>query len=385
VTENLSVPLRVMDNHDPELLGHLLAAVTDVARNGVFMGGSIVERFEAEFARSCEIDQAIGVSSGTDALVLALRALGVGGGDEVIVPANSFIATAAAVHLAGATPRFADVDPETQLVTARTLERAVGPRVCGIIPVHLFGRTVDMPEVEALARRLGLWLVEDCAQAHGARFAGRLVGTWGDAAAFSFYPTKNLGAWGDAGAVVTNRADVAEKVRSLRSHGERSGQHREVGTTARLDTIQAAILERKLPHLDDWNAARRIVADQLREGIDGLGGVAPPPPAPPPHDHVYHQFVVRSARRDDLRAHLERERVATAVHYPIPIHQTEAFAALRGSGGDVAPVATRLASEIVSLPIFPTMTDEQVKRVTDAVNSFTAADRGAGGSRQGPD
>jgi dTDP-4-amino-4,6-dideoxygalactose transaminase len=371
-----SVPLTVMDKHDPELLDELLSAVREVASSGSFAGGVFVERFETAFAGWCGIDNAVGVSSGTEALVLILRALGVGPGDEVIVPANSFFATAEAVSLAGATPRFADVDADTQLVTAETIAAAHGPSVCGVIPVHLFGRTVELSQIAELTRRWGVWLVEDCAQAHGARYAGQRVGTWGDAAAFSFYPAKNLGAWGDGGAVITNRADIADHVRLLRSHGERPRyHHRVVGTTGRLDALQAAVLERKLAHLEGWNAARRAVADELRQRIDGGSEVVLPPPANGRHDHVYHQFVVRAGPRDELRAHLDRRGVASAIHYPIPIHRSEAYADLRPGGQDVAPVATQLAGEICSLPIFPGMTAEQIDRVASAVTEFATVAR----------
>ena len=370
----MKVPLTVMDNHDPSLLAELLAVVQDVANSGAFTGGGFVERFETAFASWCEADHAIGVSSGTEALVLVLRALGVRRDDEVIVPANSFIATAEAVWLAGATPRFADVDRDTQLVTAETLERAYSANVCGIIPVHLFGRTVEMTSVARLSERWGVWLVEDAAQAHGARYENRRVGNWSDAATFSFYPAKNLGAWGDAGAVVTNRADLADRIRLLRSHGEQPRyHHRMVGTTARLDAVQAAVLERKLARLDRWNAARRRVADQLRDSLMEHEVVAAPPPPSENGDHVYHQFVVRTACRDAFRQHLQARGVATAVHYPIPIHRSEAFRELDQAGEDVAPTASALAREICSLPIFPSMTADQLDHVAEAVSEFSPA------------
>jgi dTDP-4-amino-4,6-dideoxygalactose transaminase len=367
-----NVPLTVMDNHDEELLSELLDVVGGVARTGAFTGGAFVESFEAAFAAWCEAAEAVGVSSGTEALTLTLRALGVQPGDEVIVPANSFVATAEAVVLAGAVPRFADVDPDTQLVTPETLKRAYGPRVCGVIPVHLFGRTAQIDEIAVLARKWGVWLVEDCAQAHGARYDGRRVGTWGDAAAFSFYPAKNLGAWGDAGALITNRSDLAERVRLLRSHGERPRyHHRTVGTTGRLDALQAAVLERKLTRLEGWNADRRAVADALRSKIADAPAVTAPPAASDPSDHVYHQFVVQTSRRDELMAHLERNGVASAIHYPVPIHESEAFRELAGPE-DPAPAATRLATRICSLPIFPAISDEQIDHVAAAVCAFDA-------------
>lgn len=364
------VPLTVMDNHDPALLQELLAAVERVAETGGFTGGPVVERFEDAFASYCQAPHAVGVASGTEALILALRALRLQPGDEVIVPANSFVATAEAVWLAGGRPRFADVDPDTQVMTPATLERAHAPGVRGVIPVHLFGRTAEMAEILAMAREHGLWVLEDCAQAHGARYAGRPVGTWGDAGTFSFYPAKNLGAWGDAGAVVTGRADVAEGVRLLRSHGEQPRYHHQlIGTTGRLDAVQAAVLERKLTRLESWNAERRRIAASLHAAIAELEHISSPLPAHAPADHVYHQFVVRTTARDALRAHLADRGIATAVHYPVPIHRSQAFRELAGER-DMAPVATRLADQICSLPIFPGMSEAQVGHVADALRDF---------------
>ncbi len=364
------VPLTVPDGDDPILLRELLGAVEAVARTGQFTGGAVVERFEAAFGQWCEAEYAVGVASGTEALTLTLRALRVGPGDEVIVPANSFIATAEAVRLAGAVPRFADVDPETQLVTTATLESAYGPRVCGVIPVHLFGRTAELSEIAALARRWGVWMVEDCAQAHGARYDGRRVGTWGDAGTFSFYPAKNLGGWGDGGAVITRRAEIAERVMLMRSHGERPRyHHRVIGTTGRLDAVQAAVLERKLTRLEGWNMARRRIAALLRESISGLEHVQPPTQARLPADHVYHQFVVRTHDRDALRAHLAGHGIATAIHYPLPIHRSDAFRTPEDRE-DVAPISSMLAGEICSLPIFPSMSDSQITRIGEVIRNF---------------
>jgi dTDP-3-amino-3,4,6-trideoxy-alpha-D-glucose transaminase len=361
------IPLTVMDHNDPELFGELMAAVEHVAGTGAFTGGAAVEEFEADYGAWCEVPHAVGVSSGTEALVLVLRALEIGPGDEVVVPANSFIATAEAVSLAGARPRFADVDLQTQLMTAETLEPVLTPAVRCVIPVHLFGRTVEMAPIMELARAHRLLVVEDAAQAHGARYRGRRVGTIGDAGTFSFYPAKNLGAWGDAGAVVTPSAELAERVRLLRSHGESPRyRHRVVGTTARLDAIQAAILRLKLSRLEDWNQARRLVADRLREALVDAEEIVSPPPAQLDGDHVYHQFVVRTPRRDVVRELLADRGIATGIHYPIPIHGSEAYEALVEEC-DPAPHATRLAEEILSLPIFPSMTEEQIGRIGTAL------------------
>jgi dTDP-3-amino-3,4,6-trideoxy-alpha-D-glucose transaminase len=369
------VPLTVMDHHDPQLFGELIEAVRQVAASGAFIGGAAVESFERDYASWCEAPHAVGVASGTDALILALRALGVGRGEEVVVPANSFIATAEAVSLVGALPRFADVDPRTQLVTAETIEGALTPRVRCVIPVHLYGRTVDMAPVMDLARARDLLVVEDCSQAHGARYRRQRIGTIGGAGTFSFYPAKNLGAWGDGGAVVTSDGELADRVRLLRSHGERPRyHHRTIGTTARLDAIQAAVLRVKLGRLERWNEARRLIAERLREAIAEDGPIVAPAPADPDGDHVYHQFVVRAAQRDAIRELLAERNVATGVHYPIPIHRSEAYAQ---PGADLAPCASRLADEVLSLPIFPAMTDAQLDHVAAALEECAARLPGA--------
>jgi dTDP-3-amino-3,4,6-trideoxy-alpha-D-glucose transaminase len=369
------IPLTVMDHEDPRLLAQLMEAVAEVAATGAFTGGAAVERFEDDYAAWCEAPYAVGVSSGTEALVLALRALEVGPGDEVVVPANSFIATAEAVSLVGARPRFVDVEPDTQLMSARTLTPALTPAVRCVIPVHLFGRTVDMDPIVQLARGAGVAVLEDASQAHGARYRGRRVGTIGDAGTFSFYPAKNLGAWGDAGAVVSTRADLAERVRLLRSHGESPRyHHRVIGTTGRLDAIQAAVLRLKLAGLDDRNQARRLAADLLREALVDVEELTLPALAAADGDHVYHQFVVRTPRRDAIRELLTERGIATGVHYPIPIHRSQAYAAL-AEEHDQAPCASVLAGEILSLPIFPSITGEQIERIAVALRASQAAAR----------
>jgi dTDP-3-amino-3,4,6-trideoxy-alpha-D-glucose transaminase len=367
------IPITRLDSADPPLLEELLGVVARVASAGAFTLGDEVEGFEAEFADYCGSPHAVGVSSGTEAITLALEALGIGPGDEVIVPANSFIATAEGVSRAGATPVPVDVDPASHLVTPAIVRAAIGPRTRCVIPVHLMGSTVDMDGILAVAREAGLRVVEDAAQAHGALHGGRRAGAMGDAGCFSFYPTKNLGAWGDGGAVVTPHPDVAERVRLLRSHGERPRyHHRIVGTTARLDALQAALLRVKLRRLDGWNDERRALGAALRDGLAG-SGVELPEPACPASDRVHHLFVVRSRRRDALRAHLDGLGVATAVHYPTPIHRTEAYAGL-GMGPESLPVAERLAGEICTLPLFPTMAPDDVARVTEAVHHFQETD-----------
>ncbi|HEY2225166.1 DegT/DnrJ/EryC1/StrS family aminotransferase [Actinomycetospora sp.] len=350
------------------------AAWKELLTESDFVGGAPVERFEGEWARYCGTTEAVGVANGTDALVLALRALGIGGGDEVVVPANTFVATAEAVVLAGARPRFADVDPGTLLLTADGLAAAITPRTAAVIVVHLYGQTADMDALDAVAARAGLPVIEDAAQAHGATWAGRRAGSMGRLGCFSFYPGKNLGAFGDAGAVVTTDPRLADTLRSLRNHGRAGGHHERhdlVGTNSRMDTLQAAVLSAKLARLDGWTGARRAIADRYREAAPGTGAVrlvrVDSRAAP-----VHHLAVAMTDDRDGLRAFLAQRGIATAVHYPVPCHLQAAFT--RFADGPL-PVAEAAAARIVSLPLFPHMTDDQVAAVCGAVAGW---DRGRG-------
>jgi dTDP-3-amino-3,4,6-trideoxy-alpha-D-glucose transaminase len=378
---SITVPFTRLDFSDPALLEELMGAVRDIAQRGAFTLGEPVEAFEQEFAAYCETDFAIGVSSGTEALVLALRALEIGPGDEVIVPTNSFIATAEAVSAVGATPRLVDVDPDSHLITAEIVAANLTPNVRCVIPVHLFGATVDLDPILALTHEAGVHVIEDACQAHGARYRGRRTGSLGVIGCFSFYPTKNLGAWGDGGAVTTNVPELAERIQLLRAHGERPRyQHRIVGTTARLDALQAAVLRVKLARLDSWNEARRRLGSELRERLSvtpsgAPGGRAIEVTGLPfeEADHVYHLFVVRTEERDALREHLSQRGVASAIHYPEPIHLTEAYAHL-GLGPGSLPVSEKLAKQICSLPLFPSMTDTELEHIADAVLAFTEDD-----------
>ena len=376
-TSEISVPLTRLDNASPELLGELIGAVREVAERGAFTLGEPVESFERGFAAYCETDFAVGVSSGTEALALSLRALQIGPGDEVIVPANSFIATAEAVSAVGATPRLVDVDPDSHLLSAEIVADSLTARVRCVIPVHLFGATVELEPILELTRTRGIHVVEDACQAHGARYRGRRVGSHGALGCFSFYPAKNLGAWGDGGAVVTSDPDLAERVRLLRSHGEQPRyHHRMVGSTARLDALQATVLAHKLRRLDGWNDERRRLGTVLRERLQPTGqpaGQTVVDPVKPPFagaDHVYHLFVVRSDARDALRTHLSEWGVASAIHYPTPIHLTEAYAHLGLRAGSL-PVSEELSQRICSLPLFPGMSEAELERVSAAVLAFT--------------
>jgi dTDP-3-amino-3,4,6-trideoxy-alpha-D-glucose transaminase len=364
-------PFIRLDAADPILTGDIFSAIERVAAGAAFTLGEELETFEREFADWCETEHAIGVSSGTSALELTLRALGIGPGDEVIVPTNSFIATAEAVTATGATPILVDVDEDTALITAEIVEAALTGRTRCVIPVHLYGRSVEMEPLLALCRSRGLRLIEDACQAHGAVYQGRRAGTHGDAGCFSFYPTKNLGGWGDGGAVVTADADLAERIRLMRSHGEGTRHHHEVAAgTHRLHSLQAAILSVKLRRLDEWNEQRRQAGNVLRESLADCDLTLPAPVAPN-GDHVYHLFVVRTPDRDALRDHLGNADVASAIHYPTPIHLQPAYAGTASNPGEL-PVSEHLATESCSLPIFPSITDEELARIASAVSSFSA-------------
>lgn len=345
------------------------AAIAEVVSGGWYILGEQTHLFEAEFAAYITSDgHAVGVASGTDALLLALKALNVGHGDEVITVSHTAVATVAAIELSGARPVLVDVDPVTFTMNPEQIEAVITPRTRAIVPVHLYGQTADMDPIMALAARHGLVVVEDCAQAHGARYKGRPAGGMGDAAAFSFYPTKNLAAMGDGGAVFTRRPDVAERVRMLRQYGwkERYVSH-VAGFNSRLDEVQAAILRVRLRHLDEENAARRRLAavydDLLREApVDTLG-------KRPDCDHVYHLYVIRTADRDGLQAHLQRQGVGTGIHYPVPIHRQPAYRRL-GYGPGSLPVTEELAGRILSLPMFPDLTEDQIETVVSAICSY---------------
>jgi dTDP-4-amino-4,6-dideoxygalactose transaminase len=330
-----------------------------------FVGGEAVDRFESQWATYCGTACGIGVGNGTDALHLVLRAAGIGPGDEVIVPANSFVATAEAVVLAGATPRFADVDPETLLVTAATAEAALTPRTAALIAVHLYGQMPDMDALTRLARHAGIALIEDAAQAHGATWRGRRAGSFGVAGCFSFYPGKNLGAFGDGGAIVTSDPALADRVRSMRDHGRVAGSHYDhdmLGTNSRLDAVQATVLSAKLDHLDRWNARRRLIAARYRTAAMGrsLALVGEAAAA----SSVHHLAVVRVERRDEVRHWLATWGIETGVHYPVPIHR---LAPYRKYADRPLQVAEAAATEVVSLPMYPHMSEEQVGRVCQAL------------------
>lgn len=349
----------------------LESAVQRVLRSGWYILGPEVEAFEAEFATWLGLpggSHAVGVNSGTDALHLALRACGVGPGDDVMTVSHTAVATAAAITLAGARPVFVDIDPATYTLDPARLVNALTPQTRAIIPVHLYGQPADLAPILAFARSHGLVVIEDCAQAHGAHYQNRPVGTWGDLACFSFYPTKNLGAAGDGGMVVSRDSELARRVRGLREYGWSAGERyvsRELGFNSRLDELQAAVLRVKLRHLERWNARRQTLADGYGDLLVDAGVTRPA--VRPGSTHVYHLYVVRHPRRDTLRQTLHAQGIATLVHYPVPIHQQPAYQFLSPAAG--LPVTETIAGEIVSLPLYPEMTDEAIVAVAAAVRA----------------
>lgn len=360
------VPFLNLKAHHAHLRSDFAAAIDEVIEASAFAGGPFVTRFEEDFAHFCEVDHAVGVGSGTDALWLAMLALGIGPGDEVITVPMTFIATAEAISRTGATPVFVDIDEVTYTLDPAGLERAVTPRTKAVLPVHLFGQMADMEPILAFAKQRGLLVIEDAAQAHGAIYQGRRAGSLGVAGCFSFYPGKNLGAFGEAGAVTTDDAELASQMRILRDHGQsRKYQHSVVGWNCRMDGIQAAVLRLKLRELDTNNARRREIAAQYSESFSGI-----PDLVSPFFDSrgisAYHLYVVRVPDRDGLMRALAEKGIGTAIHYPIPVHLQEAFAFL-GLGPGSFPVAERCADQFVSLPMYPELTPAQINAVVEAV------------------
>ena len=345
-------------------------AIARVIENSSFILGREVERFEREFAAYIGARFCVGVSSGTAALQLALIALGIGPGDEVIVPANTFFATAEAVSNVGARPVFVDADPAAYTIDVGKIEAAINARTRAIIPVHLYGQPADLDPILELGKRYGLLVIEDAAQAHGARYRGKKVGSFGVVSCFSFYPGKNLGAFGEGGAVLTDDAEIARRVAMLRDHGsERKYHHELIGYNLRMEGIQGAVLSVKLGYLDQWNELRRAHAALYGELLQGTPLILPK--EMPYAYHVYHLYVVQSEARDALRAALTEAGVQTGIHYPVPIHLQPAYRSLGHRRGDF-PEAERQAERVLSLPIYPELTAEQIARVAEVCREFFA-------------
>ncbi|MGH9362203.1 MAG: DegT/DnrJ/EryC1/StrS family aminotransferase, partial [Thermoanaerobaculia bacterium] len=368
-TAPLDVPYLDLSRARARIAEELEARWRRVLETNAFVLGPEVREFEERFAAFLEVPACAAVANGTDALVLALRALGLRPGDEVLVPAFSFFATAEAVILLGGRPVFCDVEPETLNLDPRDAASRVTPRTVGIIGVHLYGRPFDVPAVQALCARHGLWLLEDAAQAQGARLDGKRVGGLGALASWSFYPTKNLACFGDGGAVSGPDRELVERVKRLANHGQTSRYHHvEVGTNSRLDSLQAAVLNCRLPRLDADNARRRELACRYHGGLAGLGDLRLLQD-PPGAVSVYHQLTVRTARRDELAQHLSVRGVGSSVHYPSPLHRQPALAGLIPDPGEL-PVATAAAREVLCLPLYAELTDRELEQVCEAVHGF---------------
>ena len=343
-----------------------------IADANAFILGPEVKQFEQAFAAFLGATAVVGVGNGTDALVIALRALGAGPGDEVLVPAFSFFATAEAVVLVGATPVFCDIDPATFNLDPAELERRATPRTRGVVGVHLYGRPFDADAIGAFCRARGLWLIEDSAQAHGAKYKGRRVGTLGDLSAWSFYPTKNLGAFGDAGGVSGMDADLMRKVFRLANHGQTSRYHHvEIGTNSRLDSLQAAVLNLRLARLEEDNARRRSLAAIYHEGLAGVGDLRFPLDRPE-DEPVFHQMTIATARRDELQKFLAERGVGSSVHYPSPLHRQPALAALLPAPPEL-PHTERAAAQVLCLPMFAELEPAEAAGAVDAVRAFYGA------------
>ncbi|GFP28239.1 DegT/DnrJ/EryC1/StrS family aminotransferase [Candidatus Hakubella thermalkaliphila] len=361
----MNIPLVDLKAQYRSIAEDINTEIAEVLHNADFVLGKAVGLFEKEFASYCGAKFAIGVDSGVSALELSLRACGIGSGDEVITAANTFIATASAISFTGANPVLVDIDPQTYNIDVFAIEAAITNKARAIIPVHLYGQSADMDPVIRIAKKYGLVVIEDACQAHGAQYRGRKVGSIGDAGCFSFYPAKNLGAYGDGGMVVTNDAEIADKIRMLRNYGQKEKYHHIfLAYNKRLDTIQAAILRVKLKKLDEWNEARRRNA-QLYNKLLKNSCVTTPIEADFAK-HVYHLYVIRARDRDKLAAFLLSRGISTGIHYPIPIHLQEAYMPLGYKSGSFA-TTEKYATEILSLPMFPELQEKQIEYIAESV------------------
>ncbi len=361
------IPILELSSQYNAIGKELEEAVVRALRGTHYILGPEVQAFESEFAAYNGSPHGIGVANGTDALHLAVRALNIAPGDEVICPSFTFMATAGAVSLAGATPVFADIDPATYCLTAESVEKVITPKTRAVVVVHLYGNAAPMDELMALAAKHNIAIIEDCAQAAGCTYNGKKVGTIGDFGCFSFFPSKNLGGIGAGGMVLANKPELAEKVRKLRGHGSAKKYHHEIlGTNSRLDEIQAADLRVKLKYLDQWNAARRKVAARYDELLKDVVGV---PVATPGAHHVYHQYTVRANRQKELQAFLNEHGVGSVIYYPICLHQQQLFAHLNVPAGSL-PHTEKAQGEVLSLPMFPELSEEQIQKVSAVIHQF---------------
>ena len=346
-------------------------AVGSALASGNYILGEKVAEFEKKFARHIGVKYAVGVNSGTDAVFLALKSIGVGTGDEVITVSHTAVATAAAIAMAGARPVFVDVSPETMLMDPSLIGEKITEKTKAILPVHLYGNAAEMGAIKEIADRHGIHVIEDCAQAAGASYSGKKVGAFGAAGAFSFYPTKNLGAYGDAGLVATNDSGIFERMKGLRQYGwGRTRISESFGVNSRLDEFQAAILLAKLGHLGSWNSARRKLAKKYSSLIGGIEGIKVPGDAPNAI-HAYHLYVIRSGRRDALAEHLGARGIKTLVHYPVPVHRQPYYSQF--ASGASLPITEKISAEVLSLPLHPFLKDSELKKVCSEISSFYKA------------
>jgi dTDP-4-amino-4,6-dideoxygalactose transaminase len=365
----MNIPFVTFRPLEKELDADLRAAFTRVYENSWYIGGKEDDAFEAAFAKYCNTKYCIGVGNGLDALMLSLRALGVGKGDEVIVPSNTFIATALAVTYVGATPIFVEPDMQTYNIDPDRIEEKINNNTKAIMPVHLYGQPADMDPIMEIAKKYNLYVIEDCAQAHGATYKGKIIGSFGDAAGFSFYPGKNLGALGDAGAVVTNNKELADKIRALGNYGsDYKYHHIYQGTNSRLDELQAAFLSAKLPHMDKVNDNRREIARKFSQGINNP--LISLPYVLPGTEPVWHIYAVRCAQRDALADFLQSKGIGTNKHYPIAMHMQECYKDLGIAPGEL-PIAEEISATQLSLPLYYGMTDDEIQYVIDQINAFS--------------
>lgn len=369
----MNVPMLDLVAQFATIKDEVVPAMMKVIETQQFIMGPSVPQLEAEIARLSHAKHGIGCASGTDALLLPLKALNLKPGDEVITTPFTFFATAGTIHNAGGKPVFVDIDPQTFNIDPAAVKRAITPRTRAIMPVHLFGQMADMLELMAIAAPRGIKVIEDACQAIGARRKvdgeWRVAGEMGWATGYSFFPSKNLGAWGDGGMIVTSDDAAADRLKKLRLHGgAKQYHHDEVGTNSRLDTLQAAVLLAKVPHLAAWSGKRREHAAYYTQALRGVAGVTTPV-VDPANEHIFHQYTLRAERRDDLQAHLKKEGIGHAVYYPIPLHRQPCFADLGYKDGSL-PESERAAREVLSLPIYPELTRAQLDRVVDAIRGF---------------
>ncbi len=364
----MKVPFVDLVTQYQNIRDEIIPALENVISKAQFILGEDIDLFEKEFARYCGAKHCVGVSSGTEALFLSLRALNIGVDDEVITAANTFVATAFAISHAGATPVFVDVKPTDYNIDVDLIESAITGRTKAIIPVHLYGQPADMDAIIALARKYDLRVIEDACQAHGAEYNGMRVGSIGDLGCFSFYPSKNLGAYGDGGAIVTNDAELADKLSWLRNYSQKvKNLHSELGYNSRLDTLQAAILRIKLRYLDDWTEKRRAVAKKYNKLL--FGNYVVTPLEKPGVRHVYHLYVIQHKQRDELLEQLKQKGIFCGIHYPLSLNKQEVYLSVK-TVPDGAPVSMELSHKILSLPMFPELTSEQIGYVVEKIKSI---------------